>query len=95
MRFLKLFIALPFFVIGQNHEQFQFDGPAILIHGGAGGIERKYYTDEQIASYDSSLRVVLNAGYTLLDEGCSGMDVVVHCLTLLKIIPYSMREKVL
>ena len=84
MRFLKLFIALPFFVIGQNHEQFQFDGPAILIHGGAGGIERKYYTNEQIASYDSSLRVVLNAGYTLLDEGCSGMDVVVHCLTLLE-----------
>ena len=49
MRLLLLLLALPFFSVGQNHQQFQFDGPAILIHGGAGGIERKYYTDEQIA----------------------------------------------
>ena len=83
-RGLILCLALPFFVNGQNHEQFQFDGAAILIHGGAGGIERKYYTDEQVASYDSSLRVVLNVGYKLLEEGCNGMDVVVHCLTLLE-----------
>ena len=45
MRLLFLLLAFPFIAIGQNHQQFQFDGPAILIHGGAGGIERKYYTD--------------------------------------------------
>ena len=84
MRFLLLFFAFPLASIAQNHEQFAFDGPAIVIHGGAGGIERKYYTEEQIASYDSSLRVVLNAGYAMLEEGHPGMDVVVHCLTLLE-----------
>lgn len=84
MRFLLLFLAVPLALLAQNHEQFVFDGSAIVIHGGAGGIERKYYTEEQIASYDSSLRVVLNAGYAMLDEGHPGMDVVVHCLTLLE-----------
>lgn len=88
MRLLLLLLAFPFIAIGQNHQQFQFDGPAILIHGGAGGIERKYYTDEQIAAYDSSLRVVLQSGYALLDEGANGMDVVVHCLTLLENDPH-------
>ena len=88
MRLLLLLLALPFFSVGQNHQQFQFDGPAILIHGGAGGIERKYYTDEQIASYDSALRVVLQSGYALLNEGANGMDVVVHCLTLLENDPH-------
>ena len=88
MRLLFLLLALPFFAIGQNHQQFQFDGPAILIHGGAGGIERKYYTDKQIASYDSALRVVLETGYAMLDEGANGMDVVVHCLTLLENDPH-------
>ena len=88
MRLLLLLLALPFFSVGQNHQQFQFDGPAILIHGGAGAIERKYYTDEQIAAYDSALRVVLQSGYALLDEGANGMDVVVHCLTLLENDPH-------
>ena len=49
MRFLTILLALPFFAFGQNHQQFKFDGPAIVIHGGAGGIGRKYYNDEQIA----------------------------------------------
>ncbi len=84
MRFLTILLALPFFALGQNHEQFVFDGPAIVIHGGAGGIERAYYTDAQITSYDSSLRIVLKAGYAMLEEGRPGMDVVVHCLTLLE-----------
>ena len=88
MRLLFLLLAFPFIAIGQNHQQFQFEGPAILIHGGAGGIERKYYTDEQIAAYDSALRVVLQSGYALLDEGANGMDVVVHCLTLLENDPH-------
>ena len=88
MRLRLLLLVLPFFSNGQNHQQFQFDGPAILIHGGAGGIERKYYTDEQIASYDFALRVVLQSGYGMLDEGANGMDVVVHCLTLLENDPH-------
>ena len=62
MRFLTILLALPFFAFGQNHQQFKFDGPAIVIHGGAGGIERKYYTDEQIAEYDSALQAVLKVG---------------------------------
>ena len=32
--------------------------------------------------------MVLQSGYALLDEGANGMDVVVHCLTLLENDPH-------
>jgi len=88
MRFLTILLALPFFAFGQNHQQFKFDGPAIVIHGGAGGIERKYYNDEQIAEYDSALQAVLKVGFDMLTYGANGMDVVVECLTMLENDPH-------
>ena len=88
MRLVLLLLALPFFSIGQNHQQFQFSGPAIVIHGGAGGIERKYYADEQIAAYDSALRAVLKVGFDMLTYDANGMDVVVECLTMLENDPH-------
>ena len=88
MRLVLLLLALPFFSIGQNHQQFQFSGPAIVIHGGAGGIERKYYTEEQIAAYDSALRAVLKVGFDMLTYDANGMDVVVECLTMLENDPH-------
>jgi hypothetical protein len=51
MRFTNNFISLTVLSpLVKITSSFKFDGPAILIHGGAGGIERKYYTDEQIAA---------------------------------------------
>ena len=90
MRSIFLFVALlPSLLIGQNHQQFSFNGgPVILIHGGAGGIERKYYTDEQIAEYDSALQAVLKVGYNMLTYNANGMDVVVECLTMLENDPH-------
>ena len=79
---------LPSLLTAQNHQTFKFDGPVILIHGGAGGIERKYYNDEQIAEYDSALQAVLKVGYDMLTHDANGMDVVVECLTVLENDPH-------
>ena len=86
--FLFLAAFLPSLLTAQNHQQFKFDGPAIVIHGGAGGIERKYYNDEQIAEYDSALQAVLKVGFDMLTYGANGMDVVVECLTMLENDPH-------
>ena len=89
MRHLLFFAALlPSLLTAQNHQTFKFDGPVILIHGGAGGIERKYYNDEQIAEYDSALQAVLKVGFDMLTYGANGMDVVVECLTMLENDPH-------
>lgn len=89
MRYLLFFAALlPSLLTAQNHQTFKFDGPVILIHGGAGGIERKYYNDEQIAEYDFALQAVLKVGYDMLTYGANGMDVVVECLTMLENDPH-------
>ena len=89
MRHLLFFAAfLPSLLTAQNHQTFKFDGPVILVHGGAGGIERKYYNDEQIAEYDSALQAVLKVGYDMLTNDANGMDVVVECLTMLENDPH-------
>jgi len=89
MKYLLFFAALlPSLLTAQNHQTFKFDGPVILIHGGAGGIERKYYNDEQIAEYDSALQAVLKVGFDMLTYGANGMDVVVECLTMLENDPH-------
>jgi L-asparaginase / beta-aspartyl-peptidase len=79
--FLSLFTSIGY---SQGQQNFHFDGSAILIHGGAGGIERKYYNDEQIVAYDSALQAVLKEGYDMLSAQAHGLDVVVRCLTMLE-----------
>ena len=79
--FLFLFSSI---VYSQGQKNFHFQGSAIVIHGGAGGIEPKYYNEEQIAAYDSALQAVLKEGYGMLSAEANGLDVVVHCLTMLE-----------
>lgn len=81
VQFFTFFLSLAY---SQGHKSFHFDGSAILIHGGAGGIERKYYNEEQILEYDSVLQAVLKEGYGMLSAQEHGLDVVVHCLTMLE-----------
>lgn len=81
VQFFTFFLSLAY---SQGHKSFHFDGSAILIHGGAGGIERKYYNEKQILEYDSALQAVLKRGYAMLSAEAHGMDVVVHCLTMLE-----------
>jgi beta-aspartyl-peptidase (threonine type) len=50
---------------------------AIVIHGGAGVIERSRMTPERAASYRAGLAAALDAGYEVLERGGSSLDAVV------------------
>ena len=63
---------------------FEFDGPAIVIHGGAGVITRENMSPEMEALVRSSLERVLDSGYAALERGEDRMDVVVRVLGMLE-----------
>jgi L-asparaginase / beta-aspartyl-peptidase len=50
---------------------------AIVIHGGAGVIERAKMTPEHEASYRAGLAAALDAGYAVLERGGSSLDAVI------------------
>jgi L-asparaginase / beta-aspartyl-peptidase len=50
---------------------------AIVIHGGAGVIERSKMTPEGEASYRAGLAAALDAGYAVLERGGSSLDAVI------------------
>lgn len=75
-------------VFGQGQRTFHFDGPAVLIHGGAGTIKRAYLSKEKAEEYQAALQSVLDMGYEALRNGENGMDVVVQCLTALENDPH-------
>ena len=50
---------------------------AIVIHGGAGVIERSKMTAEREASYRAGLAAALDAGYEVLERGGSSLDAVI------------------
>lgn len=83
-----MFLLITTTLYGQGQRNFHFDGPAILIHGGAGTIKREYLSEEKAAEYQRALQAVLNEGYEALRNGANGMDVVVQCLTMLEDDPH-------
>ena len=50
---------------------------AIVIHGGAGVIERSKMTAEHAAAYRAGLAAALDAGYAVLERGGTSLDAVV------------------
>ncbi|HEY6822883.1 MAG TPA: isoaspartyl peptidase/L-asparaginase, partial [Steroidobacteraceae bacterium] len=50
---------------------------AIVIHGGAGVIERSKMTAEREASYRLGLAAALDAGYEVLERGGTSLDAVI------------------
>ena len=50
---------------------------AIVIHGGAGVIERSKMTPEREASYRAGLAAALDAGYAVLERGGTSLDAVI------------------
>ena len=57
---------------------------AIVIHGGAGVIERSKMTPSREASYRSGLAAALDAGYAVLERGGSSLDAVTAAVRTLE-----------
>jgi beta-aspartyl-peptidase (threonine type) len=60
---------------------------AIVIHGGAGGIKREYFTEEQQEAYAQKLEEALNAGYSVLEKGGISLDAVQAAINIMEDSP--------
>ncbi|WP_456378822.1 isoaspartyl peptidase/L-asparaginase family protein [Lutibacter sp.] len=60
---------------------------AIVIHGGAGGIKRKYINKEQQKAYTQKLEEALNAGYTILENGGISLDAIQAAINIMEDSP--------
>ncbi|KAJ3974317.1 asparaginase [Lentinula raphanica] len=56
----------------------------LVIHGGAGTMSRKKSTEAQLKAYHDGLRVALQAGYSVLQEGGEAMDAAVAAVSALE-----------
>jgi len=62
--------------------------PVLVIHGGAGTIERKSMTPDKEAAIRKSLKEAMDKGYEVLEGGGSAMDAVEATLVLLENSPW-------
>ena len=60
---------------------------AIVIHGGAGGIQREYFTDEQQKAYAQKLQEALDAGYYVLENGGISLNAVEAAIKIMEDSP--------
>lgn len=60
---------------------------AIVIHGGAGGIKREYFTEEQQEAYKLKLEEALKAGYSVLENGGISLDAVQAAINIMEDSP--------
>ena len=72
------------FTPSETLTEFQFEGPALLIHGGAGWVVPERYDSVELAAAHASLRRALAAGQDLLEGGAAAVDVVEHVLGILE-----------
>jgi beta-aspartyl-peptidase (threonine type) len=57
---------------------------AIVIHGGAGGIKRAYFTEEQQEAYTLKLQEALDAGYKVLENGGISLDAIQAAINVME-----------
>jgi len=60
---------------------------AIVIHGGAGGIKREYFTEEQQEAYSKKLREALDAGYKVLENGGISLNAIEAAINVMENSP--------
>ncbi|MCF6167824.1 isoaspartyl peptidase/L-asparaginase [Lutibacter sp.] len=60
---------------------------AIVIHGGAGGIKREYFTKEQQEAYVQKLREALDAGYKVLENGGISLNAIEAAINVMEDSP--------
>lgn len=64
--------------------QSEASGPAMIIHGGAGGMSQEAMSEERQEAYRTSLRAALEEGNQVLREGGSALDAVQAAITTME-----------
>jgi beta-aspartyl-peptidase (threonine type) len=62
--------------------------PVLLIHGGAGTIERGMLTDSMEAEIKNALQMALDSGHAYLEAGGAAIDAVALAISILEDCPY-------
>lgn len=74
--------------VPQTNEQTIKQGPvSLVIHGGAGTIERGSMSKEKEAEYRAKLTEALEAGYATLESGAPAMDAVIATIQIMEKSP--------
>ncbi|NEN24522.1 isoaspartyl peptidase/L-asparaginase [Cryomorpha ignava] len=86
---MKLTFSLIFVLFALSGNVFgqTINRPAIVIHGGAGTIERHLLSDSLETIIRTALQDALNAGYAVLENGGTAVDAVEATITLLENCP--------
>jgi beta-aspartyl-peptidase (threonine type) len=73
----------------QSIEKPESDTPvySLVIHGGAGGIKREYFSEEQQEAYRQKLQEALDAGYAVLEEGGAAIEAVQIAINIMEDSP--------
>jgi L-asparaginase len=58
--------------------------PRLIIHGGAGNLQKEIFSPQEREQYRKSLRFILNSAYVLLSRGADALEVATHAVTLLE-----------
>ncbi len=72
---------------GVGEKELQKKKIAIIIHGGAGGIQRKFMSEKQQQQYEEKLKEALNDGYKVLEKGGSSMEAVQKAIVTMEDSP--------
>ncbi len=59
-------------------------GPVLVIHGGAGGIQKEEIPKEKREAYRQKLQEALDSGYSTLQQGRTAVDAVVAAITVME-----------
>jgi beta-aspartyl-peptidase (threonine type) len=82
------YLIIFFLFMGASQINAQIETPVIVIHGGAGTIERGMLTDSLEKAIEESLRNALDIAYAILEEGGSPIDAVEATLIFLENTPH-------
>jgi len=85
--FILLLLSLTLLMCDAPKEQNHQNKFGLVIHGGAGSMERENYSTEQITAYETKLNEALEKGYLVLKNGGTSIDAVEQTIIVLENSP--------
>ena len=71
-------------------DQGQVQGPGpitLVVHGGAGTLTKQNMTREQEQAYKNKIAEAIDIGYSILENGGSALDAIIHTIVILENSP--------
>jgi beta-aspartyl-peptidase (threonine type) len=85
--FILLLLSLALITCSVQEDKTNQHNFGIVIHGGAGSMEKANYTAKQITVYEKKLNEAIETGYSILDKGGSSIEAVEQTIVVLENSP--------